>query len=112
MNLIAKSKLISLNKRWMLVAYDFTHTSQVGFLTSRYLMLFRFNDLAQVIVVYVHRFMSAGCMIIFFCCRLTPENHSVLVITGSQVTLVSGNRSSWKYSVFKDEKNRVHDPNS
>uniref|UniRef100_A0A6B0UU72 Secreted protein n=1 Tax=Ixodes ricinus TaxID=34613 RepID=A0A6B0UU72_IXORI len=30
--------------------------------------------------------------------RDTPANHSVLVIAGCQVTLVSGNRSSWNSS--------------
>lgn len=48
----------------------------------------------------LHRVMSLGCRLRVRGCRLLPASQSLLVIVGSQVTLVSGNRSSWKYSNY------------
>lgn len=48
----------------------------------------------------LHRVMSLGCRLRVRGCLLLPASQSLLVIVGSQVTLVSGNRSSWKYSNY------------
>lgn len=48
----------------------------------------------------LHGVMSLGCRLRVRGCLLLPASQSLLVIVGSQVTLVSGNRSSWKYSNY------------
>lgn len=50
--------------------------------------------------ISLHRVMSLGCRLRVRGCLLLPASQSLLVIVGSQVTLVSGNRSSWKYSNY------------
>ena len=53
---------------------------------------------------YSHGFMSAGLSDNILCVPFLPANHWSLVNAGSHQTLVSGKRSSWKYSTCLDSQ--------